>query len=118
MPAEHLKLTGHLEIVLIRPDGSRSVRLIHNLVVNVGKALVADRLMVAPTLDAITHMAVGVGTTPPTVLDTALVSEVLRKAFDSADLVDLTIVYVAIFGPGEASGALVEAGLFNADVDG
>jgi hypothetical protein len=61
-----------------------------------------------------THMAVGTGTTAAAAGDTALGSESHREALDSTTVTSNAIAYVSSFEAGEGTGALTEAGIFNA----
>ena len=64
------------------------------------------------------HMAIGTGTSTPLVGDTTLESELSRVAFSSSDVSDNTIVFRANYGPGVGTGAINEAGIFNAGSGG
>lgn len=110
---EHLQLRGDVHIVIDREDGTREVIDHHNLVVDVGKAFVASR-MVGNTPNVMSHMAVGTNNAAPAAGQTALSTEIARVAFDSAGAAAAVVTYTATFGPGVGTGALVEAGLFNA----
>lgn len=89
------------------------VRDIDNLVVAVGKAFVASRM--AGTTDAVmSHMALGTSSTAAAAGDTALVAEVGRVALASASASGNEVTYTASFPAGTATGAITEAGIFNA----
>lgn len=110
-----LKVTGFLDIRLYDKDGVlKDVRAVKNLVVTAGKVVIADRLGDStPSKDAMTHMALGTGNTAAANGDTTLQTEAGRVALTSATPSSNTVVYVATFGAGTATGAIVEAGLFN-----
>ena len=112
---EQLKMKGHLKIEL----NGELVRDIDNLVVTAGKGFVASR-MIGTSAGVMTHMAVGTGTTDPAARDTALETQVgSRKAFTtSASVSGAVVTYVCAFSAGEGTGALTEAGIFNASSSG
>jgi hypothetical protein len=115
---EQLKMTGRLQIEL----NGEVVRDIDNLVVTAGKTFVAASMLKTTSNSpaAMTHMAVGTGTTNPAANDTALESQVgSRKAFTTtASSSGAVVTYVCQFTAGEGTGALTEAGIFNAASSG
>jgi hypothetical protein len=64
------------------------------------------------------HMAVGSGTTAAAGGNTGLGTELGRVALTSTTVTANAVAYVATFGPGTGTGAVTEAGLFNADTAG
>ena len=70
------------------------------------------------TAGAMSHMAVGTGSSAAAAGNTALGSEVDRNALASTTVSGADISYVATFAAGEGTGALTEAGLFNASSSG
>ena len=72
------------------------------------------------TATAMTHMAVGTGSTAAVIGDTTLGTEIAasRVALTSTVASTNTIVYVATFGSGVGTGAVTEAGIFNASSAG
>jgi len=113
---EQLNMTGHLQIRL----NDELVRDIPNLVVTAGKGFVASR-MIGTSAGVMSHMEVGTGTTDPAAGDTALQSAVSssRTAFSSSASVSGAVVtYVTTFAAGTGTGALTEAGIFNASSGG
>jgi hypothetical protein len=114
-----VNLTGRLRLELIRADGNRERREIDNLVVTSGKAVVADRMKAAPAKNAMSNAAVGTGATAPAAGDTTLGAEVAgsRTAVALA-VAGAVLTYTASLGPGVGTGALTEAGLFNAAAAG
>lgn len=113
MFAEDLVMTGRLEIAL----NGALVKEVPNLVVTSGKNYVASR-MYDTSKNAMSHMAVGSSSTSPAAGDTALGSELDRQLLVSTTVSGNTVTYVATFDPGEGTGALTEAGLFNAASSG
>lgn len=111
--------TGELEICLRGPDGKIKERnVFKNLVVTTGRQHIANQLLSTPTEATMSHMAIGEGTTAQVVTDTNLESEISRKAFTSKDQGSGSdankIIYVASWPAGEGTGAITEAGIFNA----
>lgn len=92
-----------------------------NLVVTVGKNHIADQMSDQGEA-AMSHMAVGTGTTPAAAGDTALQTELDRNALTSitqgtgGDANKVT--YVGDWAPGDGTGAITEAGIFNASSGG
>jgi hypothetical protein len=114
--AFHIQGRVHLE--LRGPDGAlKAVRDVENLVVNAGLYHIADQLA-GQAQAAMSHMAVGNDDDPaPAAGDVALNGELARVALTGKTQgsgVDANKVsYVATFGAGTGTGALVEAGIFN-----
>lgn len=113
MLKDDLKMTGHLSISI----NNEVVQEIPNLVVTAGKNFVASR-MKDTTAGAMSHMAIGTGSTAAAAGDTALGSEADRNALTSTTVTNNEVAYVASFGAGEGTGAITEAGLFNASSSG
>ena len=88
-----------------------------NLIVNTGKAFLANALTTSST-SPFTHMAVGTGTTAAAVGDTSLTSELARQAFTSSSVVANVVTLVTTYAAGTGTGALTEAGIFNASSSG
>ena len=86
---------------------------IPNLVVDTGLDYIASRMKDA-TATAMTHMAVGSGTTVAAAGQTALVTEVARVALTSSTVTGESIAYVASYAAGTGTGALTEAAILNA----
>tara|TARA_B100001094_G_C18100977_1_gene755745 strand:+ start:682 stop:1140 length:459 start_codon:yes stop_codon:yes gene_type:complete len=108
-----LKLTGTLSIAL----NGEVVKEVPNLVVTTGKNYVASRMKDA-TATAMSHMAVGTGSTAAAAADTALGSESARVALTSTTVSTNTVSYVATFGAGVGTAALTEAAVLNASSGG
>jgi hypothetical protein len=113
MVNENLKLTGALTIAL----NDEVVHEVDNLVVTAGKNFVASR-MKDTTKAAMTHMAVGTGTTAAAASQTALVTENDRNTLTSTTVTANAIAYVCTWAAGDATAALTEAGIFNASSGG
>ena len=107
-----LKLTGKLSISI----NDEVVQEVPNLVVTAGKNYVADRIKNNSTV--MSHMAIGTGTAAAAAGNTALGSESARTALTSSTVTDNEIVYVDTFAAGTGTGAITEAGIFNASSGG
>jgi len=115
MIVDNFKLTGKLKIEV----NNEVVAEVPNIVVTDGKEYVASRMKDASTT-AMTHMSVGTGSAPAAASDSALGSQISgsRTALTSTNVSGNDIVYVATFGPGTGTGAITEAGIFNASSSG
>ncbi len=119
---EKLKLSGELSIVLRDEHGNvKDTREVKNLVVNAGLAYIISR-MVGTAKNVMSHMALGAGSTATAAGQTDLVSLLgSREALDSTTIAGSNnekVVYVSSFEAGDATGAVVEAGIFNASTGG
>jgi len=116
---ENLKLSGELAMVLRDKNGNvKEERTEKNLVVTTGLTYIASRMKDA-TATAMTHMGLGSGTTTEAAGQTDLTTLLgSREALDSTTASSNTIVYVASFEAGDATGAVTEAGIFNASSSG
>ncbi len=117
MIQETVKATGALQIKLYGPDGKlKQEQNVKNLVVTSGKGYIAGRMVGTPT--AMSHMAIGSGTVDPAVGDTTLGTELGRVSLTSSAAVGAVVTYIASFGAGTGTGAVTEAGIFNASSGG
>jgi hypothetical protein len=119
---ENLKLSGQLNIVLKDKAGNvKEEREVKNLVVDAGLAYIASR-MTGTSKSVMSHMALGSGTTAAAAADTDLESILgSREALDSTTISGTNnekVVYVSSFEAGDATGAVTEAGIFNASTSG
>lgn len=115
---ENLKLSGQVSLVLRDASGAiKEEREIKNLVVNKGLAYIASR-MVGTSKSVMSHMALGSSTTAAAAGQTDLISMLgSREAIDSTAItgtISEKVRYVASFEAGDATGAITEAGIFNA----
>ena len=112
---------GNLQITIGRKDGDVEKYNYDNLVVTVGRSHIADQLSDKGEAE-MSHMAIGTGATTQVVGDTALQNELSRKALTSktqgAGADSNKVVYVADWAPGEGTGAITEAGIFNSAAAG
>jgi hypothetical protein len=70
------------------------------------------------TATAMSHMAIGTGTTAAAAGQTTLTTEANRQALTSTNVSGAAVTYSATFGAGNGTGAITEAGLFNASSGG
>lgn len=108
-----LKLTGKLSIAI----NNEVVQEIPNLVVTTGKGYVASRMKDA-TATAMSHMAIGTGSTAAAASDSALGTEAGRVTLTSTTVSANEVEYVATFAAGTGTGAITEAGILNASSSG
>lgn len=111
---------ANVHIQLFGPDGElKDERRVHNLVVDTGENHIADQLSASPGGSAMSHMAIGTGSTAAAFGDTALGTEVDRNALTSrTDSVNV-VTYVGNWAAGDGTNAaLREAGIFNAGSGG
>lgn len=115
MTQEKFGITGELDIVLRAEDGSIKESIhVPNLVVTVGKNFIASR-MIGTSPSVMSHMAVGTATAIPATSDSTLGTEVGRAIFSvAAAAAGNVVTYTANFASGVGTGALTEAGIFNA----
>jgi len=109
----NLAMKGRLTIAI----NDEVVQEIDNLVVTTGKGYVASRMKDA-TATAMSHMAIGTGSTAAAVGDTALGGESARVALSSTTVSGADITYVATFGAGTGTAAITEAAVLNASSSG
>lgn len=118
MLQDEIKVTGNLKVVLTGPDGKvKQEQEFKNLVVTTGKAYIASR-MKDTTATAMSHMAIGTGTTAAAAGDTALGTEAGRVSLTSTTVTANAVAYVATFPAGTGTGAITEAGILNASSAG
>jgi len=116
---DSLKTKGLVQVQLLDAAGNvKETREIPILVVNSGLAYIASRIKDS-TATAMSHMGVGSGSVAAAAADTGLGTQLGRVALDSTTLVTTTatndaVQYVATFAAGTGTGAITEAGIFNA----
>jgi len=105
---------GKLTIEVKDKDGNlKQKQEVKNLVVDTGLDYIASRMKDA-TATAMTHMAIGTGSTAAAAGNTALGSEAARQALTSTTVTSNAVAYVASFAAGTGTGAITEAGILNA----
>lgn len=122
---EQVKTTGELTITLRGPDGNiKEQKTVPNLVVAIGKNLIASRLagFVSGANNTMSHMAVGTGTSSPVSSETTLKMQIANSRVPLTSTVVETgsnvVTYTATFGAGIGTGAITEAGIFNSSTAG
>jgi hypothetical protein len=114
---EDITVTGTVKVVVRDENGDvKEEREIKNLVVTSGRNFIAGRM--TGTATAMSHMAVGSGTATPALGDTALGTQLGRVALTSATTTNNVTTYTATFAAGTGTGAVTEAGIFNASTGG
>lgn len=120
------KLCGTLKLVLTDSTGLIKYSTeVPNTIVNTGRAFIAQSL-IKTTVNSpasMSHMALGTNSTTVAVSQTALITEIgVRAAVTPANttvtVTNDTIQYIATFGAGVSTGAITEAGIFNASTAG
>lgn len=113
---DNLKITGNVQIDLFDETGAvKDTRQIKNLVVTVGKTFIASR-MVGATNNIMGYIELGTGTTAAAAGDTTLQAAISgsRTALTSGSNVNNVVTYSVLFPAGVGTGAVTEAGVFNA----
>lgn len=113
-----LKVVGFVVAEVFGPDGQLKAREeTHNLILTVGRNMIADRLLASPTLGVPTHMAVGTSGTAAAVGDTAITGDV-RVALTSKTRSTNIVTFVGDWAAGVATATLQETGLWDAATTG
>lgn len=103
------------EIVLRDADGNVKHReTVHNTVTTAGKNGAADQVLASPSLNKPTHMGIGTGTPSGTALGT----ELDRNALTSKLRSNAVVTMVGDWAAGDGTGAITEAGVFDASSTG
>ena len=110
---DETKATGKLTVEIKDKHGNvKETREVKNLVVDTGLAFIASRMKDA-TATAMSHMAIGTGSTAAASGNTTLGSESARQALTSTTVNNNAVSYVASFAAGSGTGAITEAGILN-----
>lgn len=120
MKNEALNLKGTFIATLYKADGTVEVVRKDNLILNGGFDFICDAIGNSSSRPAVMgYIALGTGTTAPAATQTALVTEISRKAATYAHTAGTKVMtFTATFNPGEATGAITEAGVVNASSGG
>lgn len=112
------KVTGQVTFTHLDADGNViSESTVPNLVVTTGLSHIASRVKDG-TATVMSHMALGSSSTTPTLADTSLGASLGRVALTATSVTNNAITYTATFAAGTGTGAVVEAGIFNASSGG
>lgn len=118
MIEEQIKVTGSLKLTVTNPEGKIKQEVeVPNLVVTTGKNFIASRMKDA-SATAMTHMAIGTGSTSAAAGNTALGAETGRVTLSSTTVSNNAVAYVGAFPAGTGTGAITEAGILNASSSG
>tara|TARA_R110002020_G_scaffold35430_8_gene106932 strand:- start:618 stop:1064 length:447 start_codon:yes stop_codon:yes gene_type:complete len=118
MIQDQIKVTGELKITVTNDEGNvKKEIIVPNIVVTAGKAYIASRMKDA-SATAMSHMAIGTGSTSAAAGNTALETEAGRVALTSTTVTSNAVAYVATFPAGTGTGAVTEAGILNASSNG
>lgn len=117
---ETLKPTGLVKVVHTNAAGELIKEFeVPNLVVTAGKNHIAAKIAATTNSPvSMTHMAIGTGTTSAAAGDTTLGTEGGRVSLSGSVVSTNTITYTATFPAGTGTGAVTEAGIFNASSGG
>jgi hypothetical protein len=121
MVEEQIKITGHVDIVVTDKDGNiKDTRSVKNLVLTTGKTFIAASMLKTTTNSpvAMSHMAVGSGTTAAAIGNTGMESQLGRVSLASSSSSGAVVTYTASFPAGTGTGAVTEAGIFNNSTGG
>ena len=118
MIKDALKSTGEVTLVITDSRGNQRITEKFNLVVDAGLNFITSRMKDA-TSSVMSHIAVGSSSTEADAADTSLGTQISdRLTLVSSTVVDNSITYVGTFGAGVCTGAITEAGIFNATTAG
>jgi hypothetical protein len=112
---EKLHFRGDVKIKRYLETGELAEqRDVKNLVVTTGLEWIIGRLN-APVPPVMSYIAVGTNNTVPQLNQTTLITEIWRQPTTVAggSVSGVTIVYTTAIGPGNGTGALQEAGIFD-----
>jgi hypothetical protein len=113
---EFIPIMGDVFLELVDGYGRlKDYQHVKNLVVDAGEVHIADQLSSSPGGNAMSHMALGTGSTAAAFGDTALGTETDRNALTSRTDSANVVTYVGTWAAGDGTNsALREAGIFNA----
>jgi hypothetical protein len=116
---EKLKPTGLVTVVHTNEAGKVLNKFtVKNLVVTTGKNHIAARIGAVSQPTAMSHMAIGTGTAAANATDALLATEGGRVSLSATTVSTNTVQYTATFPAGTGTGAVTEAGVFNASSGG
>lgn len=115
-----MNLDGVLTLTLKKPNGETTTFQKHNMIVNTGFDFVCDAMGKGTSRPAaMGYIGIGSGTTAVDATQTELVSELKRIASTYAHTSGTKVFTVsAKFDAGVGTGAITEAGVFNAQTSG
>lgn len=115
-----VRMHGSGTFVLEKANGEFEVHVKDNIIVDIGFDLICDCIGKASARpNVISHIALGTGTIASAPSQTTLVAELSRLAATYAHAPGTKIFTMsAVFVEGVATGAITEAGVFNAAANG
>lgn len=112
---DKFKMHGSMMATLVRENGDVEVTRKDNIIVNAGFDFICDAIANATRPAAMGWVGVGTGAVAPAAGDTALGAQLTRVAAAYAHTAGTKVfTETATFGAGVATGAITEAGVFNA----
>jgi hypothetical protein len=115
MSNEKSSVTGKISVVLKDQNGNVKQSFEKkNLITDNGHNAIADQLLASPSLGVPTHMGVGTGTGQTAASNALATALEARQAFDSKTRAAKVVTMVASWAAGESTGAITEAGIFDA----
>ena len=116
MIEEGMNIKGAITLLLARASGEVEVVHKENIIVNGGFDFVADAIGNASSRPSVMGwIALGTGTTAAAATQTALITEIKRNAATYAHTTGTKVfTFTASYPAGDATGAITEAGVFNA----
>ena len=120
MIQESMQLHGAMTLFISRANGDTETVYQDNLIVNVGFDFIAEAIGKSTSRPSVMgYIALGTGTTAAAATQSALVTEIDRNAATYAHTAGTkTFTFTADFLAGDATGAITEAGVFNAATAG
>jgi hypothetical protein len=117
---ESLSLKGSVKVQLFDENMKlKQEHEDHNLIVTIGKSYLATWLAAATqSTEFMSYIAVGTGVSGPSASDTVLGTEIGTRVQGTLTPSSNTWNNTATFAPGNATGAITEAGLFSALTSG
>lgn len=117
---DKLKLHGSMVATLVRANGDVQTTRKDNIIVDVGFDFICDALgLSASRPGVLSHIGVGTGTTAPAPTDAALQTQLVRAASTYSHAAGTKVFTESVlFAAGVATGAITEAGVFNAAAAG
>lgn len=114
---EALRMHGAITAQLFKPDGTVQTTHKDNMIVNVGFDFIANAIGATTSRPGIMkYIAVGTGTTEVSATQSALTSQLAIKEATYNHLSSTkNFTFTVTYNPGEATGAITEAGVFNGD---
>ena len=115
-----MQLHGAMTLLISRANGDTETVYQDNLIVNVGFDFIADAIGKSASRPSVMgYIALGTGSTAAAATQSALVTEIDRNAATYAHTAGTkTFTFTADFLAGDATGAITEAGVFNAATAG